>query len=92
MKQQKIEEIMTRLGFTFSGNGEYQLELAGECSTLKVDISFNYKFIEGNQIVIDDIYTINLNNIDTFNKLLQEDIVRYKKAYASLKEALERGE
>jgi hypothetical protein len=91
MEKETFEDLMTRLDFSWEGSGDYRIELIGDCATLKVDLSLGYKFIEGNEIIIDNNYTLNLNDIDNFNKLLQEDIARFKKAYASLKEALEKG-
>lgn len=91
MKKETFEDLMTRLDFSWEGSGEYKIELYGNVSTLQVDLAINYRFIEGNEIVLDNVYTLNLTDIDNFNKLLQEDIVNFKKAYASLKEALEKG-
>lgn len=92
MKKENFEVVAYDLGFAFNGCGGYQIELCGNVSTFKVEVSLNYNFIEGNEILLDDCSTKNLYNIDRYDYLLQQDILLFREKFNQLKAIIEKGE
>jgi hypothetical protein len=90
MKKETFEEVMSSLDFSWGGVGDYQIELYGNVSTLVVDLSFNYQFIEGNEIKLDNLDTKNLYNADRYLHLLESDIELYKSKFSQLKAIIEK--
>lgn len=87
MKKDNFETMIYELGFSI-GTNPFRVEYLGEVSDLIVDVSLNYNYIEGNEIVINDGRTTNLQNIDDFTRLLAGDVAIFKQKYEELKKVL----
>ena len=87
MKKDNFETMIYELGFSI-GTNPFRVEYLGEVSDLIVDVSLNYNYIEGNEIVINDGRTTNLQNIDDFTRLLADDAAIFKQKYEELKKVL----
>ena len=87
MKKDNFETMIYELGFSI-GTNPFRVEYLGEVSDLIVDVSLNYNYIEGNQVVLGDNNTLNLQNIDDFTRLLADDVAIFKQKYEELKKVL----
>lgn len=85
MTKEKIEEYLLKTKFEDVGNlaEDYFLELTGKLSTLKINLSFGYNYIESSSIKL-DIDSFYLDNAEAIKKLLGEDVDMFNLAYEDL--------
>lgn len=85
MTKEKIEEYLLKTKFEDVGNlaEDYFLELTGKLSTLKINLSFGYNYIESSSIKL-DIDSFYLDNAEAIKKLLGEDVDTFNLAYEDL--------
>ena len=81
----KIEEYLLKTNFVDVGNlvDDYFLELTGKVSTLKINLSFGYNYIESSSIKL-DIDNFYLDNAERIKELLAEDVDMFNVAYEDL--------
>lgn len=82
MEKEKFEDYLLKTDLSYKG-GDYELELNGRVSTLTLNISFGYTYIESEEIKLDITY-FNLDNAESIKELLAEDIDRFNSAYENL--------